>query len=311
MYAVVMGDFVLDLVALTPGALHRGSDTVGQIYPRPGGSAANTATWLARLGQPVRFIGRVGSDPLGSVLVAGLRAEGVEPLVAVDPTEPTAVIMALVEPDGERSMLISPAAAHRLGPADVPESAFRRGSVLHLTAYSFFWESTRAAAHRAMALAKANGMALSVDASSTALLVEYGPDRLMAELAGVQHFFCNLEEGQRLTGYQTPAAVLDALAAQFPVVGLKLGAAGSLCAAHGKRVEQPAWPATPADSTGCGDSWDAGLLAGLLAGLDLAEAVAVAARTAAWVVARPGAVPQGWSETDRRAVWGEYGSDCT
>ena len=305
MRAVVVGDLVLDLIAMTPGQLDRGTDTRGEIYPRPGGSPANTATWLARLGQPVLFVGRVGADPLGASLVAGLRTEGVDPRVAVDSGAPTGIILSLVEPGGERSMLISPGANRELAPSDLPLDALATASLIHLTGYSFFWEAPRRTALAALAMAREHGIRVSVDASSTALLAQYGPQRLLSELAGVDCFVCNLAEGRLLTGRHEPAAVLDALAGAFPTVGLKLGAAGSICAQGSLRVEQGACATTALDSTGCGDSWDAGLLAGRLAGADLAGAARLAACTAAWVAARPGAVPPGWTRDDREAVWAE------
>lgn len=304
MRVVVLGDLVLDLVAIAPGELNHGTDTRGEIFPRPGGSAANTAAWLARLGQPVRFAGRVGADPLGQALIAGLSGEGVEVLVAEDPHAPTGIILSLISPGGERSMIISPGANHRLVPADLPLSALSGAGLLHLTGYSFFWDAPRRAARAALAAARRRGIAVSVDASSAALLAQHGPDRLLAEVAGARCFLCNLDEGRLLTGRHEPGAVLDALAAAFPVVGLKLGPGGSLVAGPDGRVEQPALPAAATDSTGCGDAWDAGLLSALQGGHDLARAARLAARAAAWVLARPGAVPPGWSEAERAALWG-------
>lgn len=305
MRAVVMGDLVLDLVALTPGQLHRGSDTQAEIYPRPGGSPANTARWLMRLGQPVRFAGRVGADAIGTSLIEGLRSEGIEPVVAVDPEAPTGIILSLVEPGGERSMIISPGANRRMVPADLPADLVTGGNLLHLTGYSFFWEETRRTALATLAMARERSIPVSVDAASAAPLREYGPDRFLTEVAAVQYFFCNIDEGRVLTNRQDPVDVLEALAARFPVVGLKLGPLGSICAKGRLRVEQPAIPTQVLDSTGAGDSWNAGFLAGLLAGADLAAAARLAALTSAWVVARPGAVPGGWTSAAREAVWAE------
>lgn len=301
---VVAGDFVLDLVAEHPGQLHKGSDTLGSIYPRPGGSAANTATWLARLGHAVDFSGRVGADPLGDALIAHLQREGVTPCVGRDDAAPTGTVVALIDASGERSMLISPGANHRYGPDDVPADRLPGAALLHLTGYSFFWEPTRAAAERLLALAREHMVPVSVDASSAALLRACGPDAFLAAVAGVNYFLCNLDEGQTLTGQSEPAGVLTALAARFPVVGLKLGAAGSIVAAGAGRWRVRAEPVTgPLDTTGCGDAWNAGFLAGLLQGRDCRSAARLGAAVAAWVCARPGAVPPHWTIADRAAAW--------
>lgn len=303
--AVVIGDLVLDLVARTPGQLNYGTDTRGEIYPRQGGSAANTATWRARLGTRVLFAGRVGADPLGRALVTGLEQEGVEARVVEDAGAPTGVVLALTSPGGERSMLISPGANHRLAPADVPVDALAGAAVLHLTGYSFVWESTREAASFAMAAARELGVPVAVDASSTGLIRQYGVDRFLAGIAGATYLFCNEDEARLLTSRAVPEDALDVLARTFPTVGIKRGAAGCLCVAGRRRVAVPAVPARAVDSTGCGDAWNSGFLAGILRGLDLAAAARLAVWTAAWVVARPGAVPAGWTSADRAKAW-EY-----
>lgn len=303
-HIVVIGDFVLDLIAEHPGTLHKGTDTLGRIAPRPGGSAANTATWLARLGLPVEFSGRVGTDPLGDALVAHLRQEGVTPHVARDPDAPTGTIIALIDPDGERSLLISPGANHRYSSEDVPADRMPGAALLHVTGYSFFWEPTRAAAERALALARQHGVPISVDASSASLLRDNGPDAFLDDVADTTYFLCNLDEGQVLTGLRDPNDVLTALSALFPVVGLKLGPDGSMIAANGRRYRQPARPVTgPLDTTGCGDAWDAGFIAACVRGYDLPSAARLASEAAASVAARSGAVPPGWTGADRERLW--------
>lgn len=306
--AVVLGDLVLDLVAILPGPLNYGTDTRCQLFPRPGGAAANTATWLRRLGLPVLYVGRVGADPLGQALVDGLRQEGVDARVARDPEAPTGTIVALISPGGERSMLISPGANHRLRPEDLPADVLAGAGVLHLTGYSFFWDAPRQAARAALAAARAQGIPVAVDVASAGLIREYGAERLLADLAGVTYLFCNEDEARLLTGAADPEIALEMLARSFPVVGLKCGPRGSLVAAGSERVVQPALPAPAVDTTGCGDAWDAGLLAGLLQGLSLRAAARLAAWTAAWVVARPGAVPAGWADRDRAAAWTAAGA---
>lgn len=303
--AVVVGDLVLDLVVRVPGELNLGTDTRGEIFPRAGGSAANTATWLARLGVRAVFAGRVGTDPLGQALVRGLEREGVEARVAQDPVKPTGVILVLSSPGGERSMLISPGANHRLARSDVPVDALPGAAVLHLTGYSFLWDSTREAASFAMAAALELGIPVALDASSTGLIRQHGVERFLAGIAGATYLFCNEDEARLLTGQVAPEAAIEVLARAFPVVGIKLGARGCLCAAGNRRIAVPAVPARPVDSTGCGDAWNAGFLAGMLRGLDLAAAARLAVWTAAWVVSRPGAVPAGWGAGDRAAAW-EY-----
>ena len=53
-----------------------GGDTTGRIALAPGGSAANVAAWIARVGMPAGFVGKVGADALGDLIVDDLRARG-------------------------------------------------------------------------------------------------------------------------------------------------------------------------------------------------------------------------------------------
>ncbi len=60
---VCLGDLMIDVVAHLRRPLAHGSDSPAPIQMEQGGSAANTAAWLADGGQRVAFIGKVGADP--------------------------------------------------------------------------------------------------------------------------------------------------------------------------------------------------------------------------------------------------------
>lgn len=307
-HVFVMGDLVLDLVVSAHGGLRYGTDAPGTISPRPGGSAANFAAWCARLGYPAVYAGRVGADALGRALTEDLREEGVDVRASVDPEASTGVILALLDQTGERSMVISPGANHRLDEYDIPEDAVANAALVHLTGYSFFWNAPRRAAHRAMAIAKSAGVPVSVDPSSVELLKEFGPGAFLEEVSGARFFLPNLDEGRLLTGASEPEAVVNHLASLFPVVGLKLGAEGCLCAirpAGDPAGSAPVFVSVPArkryqdvvvDTTGAGDAWDAAFVTGFLHCKDTEKAASLANRVAAWVVTRPGARPKGWGE---------------
>ena len=59
---VVVGDVMDDVIARPLGPIATDTDTPSIIERRPGGSAANTACWLAVAGVPVTFVGQVGRD---------------------------------------------------------------------------------------------------------------------------------------------------------------------------------------------------------------------------------------------------------
>ena len=81
-----------------------GSDAPAVIRFHGGGSAANTAAWLARAGMEPVLVGRVGDDERGRGASEELRAAGVDAQLAVDPELPTGTCVVLVGPEGERTM---------------------------------------------------------------------------------------------------------------------------------------------------------------------------------------------------------------
>src|SRR3989304_5186516 len=72
---VCLGDILIDMF---PDEVGRRLEEVAAFRPKPGGSQANTAVALARLGLRTAFIGKVGEDAFGHHLVEVLRREGVD-----------------------------------------------------------------------------------------------------------------------------------------------------------------------------------------------------------------------------------------
>lgn len=89
---------------------------------------------------------------------------------------------------------------------------------------------------------------------------------------------------QTIARVEAPARDLDAL------VVVTLGAAGSVALVNGERIFQPALPvATPIDSTGCGDAFQAAFSVAYLHGASIAAALAAGAERAARVLQHYGA----------------------
>ena len=106
---MVLGDVNVDLTLHAPDrSIPRGSRTLREPELAGGGTAGNTAAALARLGIPVEFAGAVGDDAFGRWIAGDLDVLGIgrRGLVVLD--RPTAQVIALVEPDGERSLFVWP-----------------------------------------------------------------------------------------------------------------------------------------------------------------------------------------------------------
>jgi ribokinase len=285
---LVVGDVMLDVVARLSGPLAPGSDAHAMIRFHGGGSAANTAAWLAAAGGEPFLAGRVGDDERGRSVRDELRAAGVEAALAVDPELPTGTCIVLVGPDGERTMAPDAGANDALSDADLPDELLAAAGHLHVAGYALLRAGSRPAARAVIARALEHGMSVSVDPSSAALL---SPEFL--EYAdGASLLLPNAEEARMLSGEQDPEPAARALAARFGEVVVTLGAEGALWTDGRESVSCEAVPVEAVvDSTGAGDAFAAGLLAARMEGATPAEALAAGARLAARAVTRPGGRP--------------------
>jgi ribokinase len=279
---------MLDVVARLSGPLAPGSDSHAVIRFHGGGSAANTAAWLAAAGAEPLLAGRVGDDERGRSVRDELRAAGVEAALGIDPKLPTGTCIVLVGPDGERTMAPDAGANDALSDADVPDELLAAAGHLHVAGYALLRSGSRPAARAALSRAVERGMTVSVDPSSAALLSPEFLDH--ADGAGL--LLPNVEEARMLSGEHDPERAGRALAARFDEVIVTLGAEGALWTNRRESVRCDAVPVEAVvDSTGAGDAFAAGLLAARMNGAAPDEAMAAGARLAARAVSQPGGRP--------------------
>lgn len=289
---VVVGDLILDLLAKTEGPVAFGTDTFTPIRAAPGGSGANCAAWLARLGVETVFVARVGDDVFADYLAADLQSSGVKTHLARDSQLPTGKVFVLVDGAGERTMITDRGAGANLGPDDLPRNLFAPGAHLHLSGYLLSGGTRRQAALLALRLAREVGMTVSVDPSSVPLLEDIGPENFLRWTTGADLVFPNLSEGALLSGEKEPERIATRLAGLYPGVALKLGPEGALYAGtDGEVVRVPAPPVRVVDTTGAGDAFCAGFLASRLAGDSPKESLLDGTKLAARVISHMGGRP--------------------
>jgi ribokinase len=272
---LVVGDVMVDVVAVLPGELARGSDTPARIEHHHGGSGANVAAWLGERG---RLAARIGDDTLGDAAVAGLAGS-----IERDPSRPTGTCVVLVHPGGERTMIPDPGANDALELRELPEAGH-----VHFTGYGLLREGSRPAVLRALATARERGATVSVDPSSAAPLA--AAPGFLDWVSGADLLLPNADEARVLTGEADPERAARALAVGREIV-VTLGRHGALWTDGERVVRAPAEAVEVVDTTGAGDAFAAGLLAARADGAAPEEALAAGCRLAARAVARIGARP--------------------
>ena len=252
MVLCALGDLLLDVIVRLERPLAEGDDTPAVTRTSPGGQAANVAAWAAELGAQSRVIGKRGNDEAGRLLAAELSARGVEVLGPVA-EERNGVVVSIVQPDGERSLLSDRGAAPDLRPDEIDMGWLRGCEVLHLSGYSLLRSPIDQAGAKAAGAVRAQGGRISVDLSTWTAIRDFGPERFLARLAQLRPdvVFASERELETL-GAEPPAETLV----------LKRGARGCVVVRDGERSELPALPTEVVDSTGAGDALAAGFLIG-------------------------------------------------
>jgi sugar/nucleoside kinase (ribokinase family) len=275
---LVVGDVMTDVIVRPEGPLAKGSDRRASISFRPGGSAANQAAWLASFGVAVDFVARVDAADVESE-AARLATIGVTPHLVGDASHETGRLIALIDPDGQRSFLTDRGANDALEAHDITDALIAGAAHIHLSGYSFFAPSPRAAMLDLMR--RAGAKPVSVDPASAEFLRETGAKNFLEWTRGASILFPNAEEAAILAGSDDPETQCARLAALYPLVVVKRGVAGCEAATGEKRWRAPAPPVEAIDTTGAGDAFVAAFLSQRLAGATIDAALARAAAAGA------------------------------
>ena len=262
------------------GGTRAGTDNPARIRRARGGAASNVAAFASSLGTAVRFVGRVGDDPVGAALVRDLARAGVDARVQREGRTGTIVI--LVDDDGERTMYPDRAAAAEL--ADVPDLWLSGADAIHLSAYSLTGPSL-SVLRQASGIARAEGAILTIDASSVALIDAVGPAPFRDLIRTLQptYVFAN--------GVEADVGSLRDLASSGTTVVVKNGVEPTEVHLGDNRSATVQVPPVDdvRDTTGAGDAFAAGFLSAVLDGADAVEAVEAGHRLARRVLGEPGA----------------------
>ncbi|SCE99283.1 2-dehydro-3-deoxygluconokinase [Micromonospora viridifaciens] len=236
-----------------------------------GGAESNVAIGLARLGRTAHWVGRLGSDDIGTMIARELRAENVRTSIIID-SAPTGLMLKTHSPAGrvQVSYYRTGSAGSRLRPSDVDERLVASARVLHVTGITLALGASPAATVReAVEVARANRVAVSFDLNFRSAL--WSPDeavpvlRDLAKAADI--LFATDAEAELLVDEREPEAQARAIARLGPrQVVVKRGADGSLACIDDVIYRQDPVPVTAVDPVGAGDAFAAGYLSQVVSG---------------------------------------------
>lgn len=304
---VVAGEALIDLI-------------VGEDPRRPtaipGGSPANTAIALARLGTPVAFLGRFGNDTFGDLLRAHLTADDVDLTYAVAGSEPTSLAVVTHTPAGPSYGFHVAGTADWAWQADeLPAELPAEVRAVHTGSLALALEPGASVLGRWFAAQRGHRVT-SFDPNVRPALVgpraEYG-ERMTALWAVSDIVKVSVEDLGWVYPDLDPIAAARGLQKDLdtPLVVVTLGGDGAIALHNGQAYRRRAEPVAVVDTVGAGDTFTGGLLHWLdengsltqeglraLTEPDLDHALEFAVTVAGLACTRPGADPPLRAEAD-------------
>jgi len=278
---VVVGSINMDLVAIASKIPAVGETVAGTDFrTHPGGKGANQAVAVARLGHPVRMIGKVGTDAFGAELENHLREAGVDIEGVATHQGPSGTAVIVVSPSGDNSIVVVPGANAAVDARFVDEHvAMIRGAALVL-------------AQLEIPLATIEHLAALCARENVPLVLDPAPaTELPASLIrAVDWLTPNETEAAFYVGAHTAHETARALVDMgCRGVVLKLGSRGVYVSSTRWQDFCPAFSVEAIDTTAAGDAFNGAFAVGLAKGMSPKESATFATAAAAISVTRRGA----------------------
>ncbi|MEP3441672.1 MAG: 5-dehydro-2-deoxygluconokinase [Sulfitobacter sp.] len=292
---VVIGRVGMDMFPAAGEAVENADNFTADM----GGSSANIAAGIVKLGGAAALVTRVSDDAVGRFCVNKLQHYGVETTHVTPVGGEARNSLALYESrvEGHQSVIYRNGAADfEMTQADVEAVDYARFGALVTAGTVFAAEPSRAASFRAFEVARAAGLPVIFD-------IDYRPyswpsaqvaETVLSKAGEMSDVIVGNDDefgfmaGDKSKGLEKARALAATTAA---IVVYKMGEHGAITFANGKELRTGIYPVTALKPTGAGDSFMAGMLSSLAAGNDLKTAVLAGSACAAIVVAKPGCAP--------------------
>jgi ribokinase len=288
---VVVGSINTDLVAVTNRIPAIGETVIGSDFQiHPGGKGANQAVAVARLGYPVRLIGRLGHDTFGTELRTHLENAGVEISGVSTSDGASGVAVIVVSGNGDNSIVLAPGANSKVTSEDID------------TNISILRSAGMVLAQLEIPLETVEYLARVCSREDVPLILDPAPamDLPPGIFKHIAWFTPNQTEAAFYLGNKHPESNPQSPAETARIllsngcrgVVLKMGAQGAYLASQaGSGSLVPTFSVDAIDTTAAGDAFNAGFATALMLGESPVDSAAFAAAVAAISVTRKGAQP--------------------
>jgi sugar/nucleoside kinase (ribokinase family) len=282
---------MLDIVAqipTSPHGLHLGNDTRTVISTHGGGAGGNVASWLAVLGNDVTMVGRIGDDAAGAAITAEFDALGISYGDIVKDGLHTGVVICLVDPSGERTMLADNGANAGLSIDDLP--ALDNVDAIYITGYAPLAPLSRIGVLEMVRAISARDIPIFFDPATVGGMKDVPIDEILSWCGLMNTLIMNEEEAIYLSGSSDLEAALEFFLDYAQRAIIKRGSQGAIGLERRGEIISIGTHATQViDTTGAGDSFAAGFIDAITSGSNFAQAIERASAVAAHCVAIVGA----------------------
>jgi sugar/nucleoside kinase (ribokinase family) len=231
-----------------------------------GGSSAIFACGAGRLGLSVGFVGKLGDDEFGSYLISVLQERGVDTTpIIIDSETKTGLTVHLSLPH-DRAMLTYLGTIQAMSCQEVDRNLFSRARHVHLSSF-FLQKGLQAGLSELFVEAKAAGATVSLDPG-------WDPDEqwngyLKPALAQIDIFLPNDQEAMKISSASSIPEALYRLREHLPLPVVKMGKEGACTMIDSQMITCNGFKVNSINTTGAGDSFNAGFLYAYLNGFDM------------------------------------------
>lgn len=222
-----------------------------------GSASAICAIGLARLGNQVHFASVVGKDSWGEYCLNVLRAEGVDVSAVRTVADMKTGVTVSISNASDRALITFPGTIIALTGSDISDDLLRSADHLHISSY-FLQAGLRAGCRDLLTRASAFGLTASLDPGFDP--AEQWDPNILSLLPLTDLFFPNEVELAALTKTHDFAEALRILDNGHTLTVAKFGSRGAAMRVAGQIILQPALNTRAVDTTGAGDSFNAGFL---------------------------------------------------